>query len=112
MSDFQPDYFRLLIVPLLLPFGLGIFILVSSWKIEVSRYIGFLTLKPVFAYPIWFLISWSDWFNQVYDVNLVLMAIVPLIPGIILTLIIVYLFRHLFGTDKLVWLFLIGDIIR
>jgi len=112
MPDLQPDYFRLLVLPLLFPFGAGIFILVSNWKDEISRYIGFLTLKPVIAYPIWFVISFSDWFNKVYDTNPVLIAAVPLIPGIVLTLIIVYSFRHLFGIDRVVWLFLIGDVIR
>jgi hypothetical protein len=113
MPDIQADYFRLLFLPLLLPFVGGIFILISHWKDDISRYIGLLSLKPVIAYPIWFLISWSDWYSKVYDnTNPVLMAAFPLFPGILLTLIIVFLFKRLFKIDKAVWLFLIGDIVR
>jgi len=113
MPDLQPDYYRLLVLPLSLPFAGGIYILVGYWKDNLSRYIGFLSFKPVIAYPIWFFITCTDWFNKVYDYHdPVVMAVFPLFPGIFLTLITVFLFRHLFKVEKLVWLFLIGDIVR
>jgi hypothetical protein len=113
MPDLHPDYFRLLVQPLSIPFAVGLFILVRYWKDDVGRFIGFLSLKPVIAYPIWFFISWSDWYSKVYDNSRpVLMAVFPLLPGIFLTLITVNFFRYLFKIEKVAWLFLIGDIIR
>lgn len=112
MLDFHPDYFLLLIQPLLLPSFISLFILARYWKDDVSKYIGLMSIKPVIAYPIWFFISTSDWINQVYDLKPILTVVVPLIPAVILTLVIVYFFRHLFPQEESAKVFLIGDIVR
>ncbi len=108
-------YFVIVGLPILLPFLIGSAILVFSWKDELNRLIGFFTLKPVLAYPLWFYISttvidtWYDnWLDHIIHS---FGTLLPLVPAIILSIIIIYSFRAMF-TNRLAQLFLGLDILR
>jgi len=94
-----------------LPLIIGLIIFSIFWKDELGRIAGFFVFKPVIVFPIWF---WGPfaWLQQETTHIRVLDSILLLIPGLILTIVIVYPFRHLFYQHRLVWLFLIGDILR
>ncbi len=106
--------------PLLLPSIIGTIILRKFWEDELSRLTGFFTLKPILAYPIWFVIfavflltkpdSLMSTITYVGEnLPIVLLAI---IPGVLLTIIIVVVFQRVFKSNKFAWLFLLGDVIR
>ena len=99
---------------LALPLVIGLFIVIKFWNDELSRYMGFLSLKPVFTVLVWFLVPVSylyDSLNNIYPLT-TLTAYLWFIPELMLTLVIVYSFRYLFNKNSLVWKFLIGDMIR
>lgn len=108
-------YFIFVGLPILLPFLIGSAILVLFWKDKLNRLIGFFTLKPVLAYPLWFFISdtvvgtlHDNWFD---NITKSFGNLLPLVPAIILSLGIIYLFRGMF-TNRLAQLFLGLDILR
>jgi hypothetical protein len=103
--------FYFIILPLLLPLITGLITIFIFWKDELGRMVGFFVFKPVIAYPIWF---WGPfaWLNQATTHIKVLDSVLLFLPGLVLTVIIVYPFRHLFYQHRLAWLFLIGDILR
>ena len=110
-----PLYLLFIALPLALPLVVGMIILVGYRKGEINRVIGFFTIKPVLAYPLWFYITttigtyWYDnWFDNIKQL---LGSWLPLIPAIILTIAIIYVFRNMF-TYRLAWLFLGLDILR
>ena len=98
----------------LVPLTISITVLVKFRKIEIAKYIGLLSIKPVFIMLLTWLASYFGFLEPLYSLypDEVVFAIFEIVPELILTLVIVYSFKHLFGTDKLIWLFLIGDIIR
>jgi hypothetical protein len=98
----------------LVPLAISVTVLVKFRKYDIARYIGFFSLKPVFIMLLILLASIFGFFDQLYSLypDEFVSAIFGIVPELILTLVIVYNFKHLFGTDKLIWLFLIGDIIR
>ena len=116
MISFDTPFYLLFIgLPLALPFVVGIVILVGYWEDELNRLIGFFTIKPVLAYPIWFYLTttigtyWYDnWFDNIKQL---LGSWLPLIPAIILTVGIICAFRNMV-TYHLAWLFLGLDILR
>ncbi len=104
-------YFYILVLPLLLPLIIGIVILVGFWKDELSRMGGFFTLKPVLAYPLWFYIILQYFVSSSSESNPV-EGFIPLIPGIVLTVIIAYRFRRLIASNQIAKLFLALDVFR
>ena len=72
-------------------------------KGSFTRAAALFTLKPILSTPLWVLISFA-----------VKGIFVPtLLPGLLLALILIYCFRHLFRTDLKSFLLLIGmDVIR
>lgn len=102
------------LVALLLPLFIGLFILIKFGKDDVAKYIGFLSLKPVFSVLLLFLESKYDLVDKLkafysYEVA---RDVLWVVPELTLTLVIVYSFRYLFMNNKLVRLFLIVDIVR
>ncbi len=90
-------------IPLAIPALLGAIILKNFWKDDISRLIGFLTLKPVVAFPIFLYfygIVWSDWG-----------IVPPLALYVFFTLYVIYLFRVKLKEDLIVRFLLIGDFI-
>jgi hypothetical protein len=90
-------------VPLAIPVIFGTIILKNFWKDEISRLIGFLTLKSIIAFPIFLYfygIVWNDW-------GLAL----PLASYIFFTLGIIYFFRDSLKLNVTVRFLLIGDFI-
>ena len=110
-----PLYLLFIVLPLALPLVVGIVILVGYCETELNRLIGFITLKPVLAYPLWFYITTTvgtTWYDNWFDnINQSFGSLLPLIPAIILSVLIVYVFRNMF-THRLAWLFLGLDILR
>jgi hypothetical protein len=104
-----------IVLPLLLPFIVGIVLLVWFRKDELNRLIALFTLKPVLAYPIWFYITstiGTHWYDNWFDnVKQLLGSWLPLIPAIIFTIGIIYIFRNMF-THQLAWIFLGLDTLR
>jgi len=98
-------------LPLLLPLIIGLIIIFVFWKDELGRMAGFFVFKPVVAYPIWLWGSFA-WVNQETTRIKALDSLLLLLPGLVLTVVIVYPFRHFFFQHRLAWLFLIGDILR
>jgi hypothetical protein len=75
-----------LILPMLLPFLIGLIMLILFRKDAVSRLVGMFTLKPVIAYPLWFLLFLTDLSNSNS-----LIYVIGLIPAVLLTIAIVLL---------------------
>jgi len=100
-----------IVLPLLLPLIIGLLTIFMFWKDELGCMIGFFVFKPVIAYPIWF---WDPFarLSQATTHIKALDSVLLFLPGLVLTIIIVYPFRHLFDQHRLVWLFLTGDILR
>jgi hypothetical protein len=110
-----PLYLLFIVLPLALPFVVGIVILVGYGKNGLNRLIGFFTIKPVLAYPLWFYITnavETRWYDNWFDaINQSFGPLLPLIPAIILSIVISYIFRDMF-IHPLTWLFLGLDILR
>jgi hypothetical protein len=100
-----------MVLPLLLPLIIGLIVIFVFWKDELGRMAGFFIFKPVIAYPVWL---WGPFarLNQETTHIKALDSMLLLLPGLVLTVIIVYPLRHLFYQHRLAWLFLIGDILR
>jgi hypothetical protein len=81
-----------LILPMLLPFLIGLIMLILFRKDAVSRLVGMFTLKPVIAYPLWFLLFLTDLSNSNS-----LIYVIGLIPAVLLTIGIVLLNRKVFA---------------
>jgi hypothetical protein len=98
----------------LIPLSISVITLSKFGKYDIAKYIGLLSLKPVFMMLLALLVSNLGFLERLYTLYSyeITSAIFWIVPELILTLIIVYIFRHLFHNDKMVWLFLIGDIIR
>ena len=105
-SDYLTGFFifvGLCGIPLAIPLIFGALILRNFWKDEISRLIGFLTLKSVVAFPIFLYfygIVWNDWG-----------IIPPLALYIFFTLCIIYLFRDSLKRNLVARFLLIGDFI-
>src|SRR5215212_7471935 len=110
-----PLYLLFIVLPLALPLIVGIVILVGYGKDELNRLIGFFTIKPVLAYPLWFYITntvETRWYDNWFDaINQSLGPVLSLLPAIILSIVICYVFRDMF-IHPLAWLFLGLDILR
>lgn len=91
----------------LVPSVISLMTLSKFRKNEMAKYIGLLSLKPIF---VWFL------FLLVADFNFFERLSAPysfaIVPELILTTVIVYFFRNLFRSHKLAWIFFIADIVR
>ena len=98
----------------LLPLSTALFILVKFGKDDVAKYVGYLSLKPIFSLLLMFFEAKADLFDELnahYSYEIV-GSLLWIIPELLLTLVIVYFFRHLFNKFRLAWWFLIGDITR
>ena len=95
---------------LLLPSLIGFSILTRFERDDVAKYIAFLSLKPASSIFVFFLADKLN-ISSYYSLEIFL-AVSWFVPELIMTLFIVYSFRYLFSSEKIVWLFLIGDIIR
>lgn len=110
--DPLPLYLFFIVLPLGLPLVAGIIILAGYRKDELNRLMGLIAIKPVLAYPIWFYLmntvstTWYDsWLDKING------PLLPLIPAIMLSIVIVYVSRNMFA-HGLAWLFLGLDILR
>jgi len=110
-----PLYLLFVALPLMLPLAAGLVILVGYGNDELNRLVGFITIKPVIAYPIWFYLAMTvstTWYDNWFDtINQSLGHLLPILPAIFLTIGIVYTFRSTFA-DLLAWLFLGLDLLR
>jgi hypothetical protein len=110
-----PFYLLFIVLPLALPLVVGIVILVGFWEDELNRLIGFITIKPVLAYPLWFYITTTvvdTWYDNWFDnIKQSFGSLLPLMPAMILSISIGYVFRIMF-THRLAWFFLGLDILR
>ena len=97
---------------LFLPALLGLIILISFGKDDVSRFIGFLTLKPIVSTFLGLIVSPGKIEGFSYLSNEVILALLWTVPELLLTLMLARIYRHLFNSDRIVLLSLIGDIIR
>lgn len=98
----------------LVPLAISVITLSKFGKNDIAKYIGLFSLKPVFIILLLILIpdfGFLEKFYFLYSYEII-HAIFGVVPELILTLVIVYVFRYLFHNDKVVWLFLIGDTIR
>jgi hypothetical protein len=103
--------FDFVVLPLILPLIIGLVIIFVFNREELDRMAGLFVFKPVIAYPIWFFGPLA-WLQQETTGVRALDSVLLLLPGLVLPIIIVYPFRHLFSKHRLVWLFLMGDILR
>ena len=97
---------------LFLPALIGLLILIKFGKDEVSKFVGFLTLKPIASMFLVFVARLEIFERFPHFSNEVVLAVLWIVPELPLTLVVVRVYRQLFNGDKIVWLFLIGDIIR
>lgn len=88
-------------VPLVIPIIFGAVILKNSWKDEISRLIGLLTLKSAAVFSIFFYLFGIVWNGGG--------IIVPLALYVFLTLSLTYLFRESLKKNFVARLPLIGD---
>jgi hypothetical protein len=116
MIEFDASfYFFFFVLPLAMPFVVGLIVLVGYGKDELNRLIGCITIKPVVAYPLWFYLTnvvgttWYD--NSLDDITQSAGPLFALLPAIILSIVIVLVFRNTF-THRIAWLFLGLDILR
>lgn len=91
----------------LVPLVIGLITLGKFGKQDVAKYIAFLSLKPIFIWFLLLLVADFDFFRRLYAPYSF-----AVVPELILTLVILYCFKHLFRRHKLAWLFLLGDVIR
>ena len=93
-----------------LPLILGPIILTLFRRDDVSRMAGWFTMKPLLATPLWaMMLAWGENANVSQEFK----AVMGLIPGIGLTLWIIWNYRHVLRTDtEIVILLLIGDALR
>jgi hypothetical protein len=91
----------------LVPLVISITTLIKFGRNDIAKYISFLSLKPIFVWVLFWLASDLEFLERFYAPYSLAIA-----PEILLTLIIVYSFKHVFRREKLTWLFLIGDVIR
>jgi hypothetical protein len=98
----------------LVPLAISVITLSKFGKNEIAKYIGLFSLKPVFIRLLLILIADFGFLEKFYFLYSyeIAHAIFWIVPELILTLVIVYVFRNLFHNDRVVWLFLIGDTIR
>jgi hypothetical protein len=98
----------------LVPLVISIMTLSKFRKIDIAKYIGILSLKPVLMMFLLMLVESSGFLEQIYSLYTyeIVSAVFWIVPELILTVLIVFGFRYMFGTDKLTWQFLIGDTVR
>jgi hypothetical protein len=111
----EPFYWLFFALPLTMPLVVGLIILVVYRNDMLNRLIGCITIKPVVAYPLWYYLLntvgttlYNNWLDNVTQPT---GPLVPLLPAIILSIVIVYAFRNTF-TQRLAWLFLGLDVLR
>lgn len=94
----------------ILPLILGPIILRVFREDEISSMAGLLTLKPLLATPLWaFIIA----LGSELDLPGLITQLLSIVPGIGLTLLIVWKFRALFGTQqKIAFVLLAVDAMR
>ncbi len=97
---------------LFLPALIGFLILIKFGKDGISSFIGFLILKPIVSTFLGFLPSPKIFESFSHFSNEVISAFLWAVPELLLTLMLVWLYRNLFNDNKIVWSFLIGDIVR
>lgn len=103
------SYFSDWILFLSAPFGF--LILMQSKKNETSRFIGLLSLKPVIG-PFLGIVTSSKLYEFFpYFPDEIILAFLWAVPELLLTLLLVYAYRHLFD-DRIARAFLLGDIVR
>lgn len=91
-----------------LPLILGPVIL-RSYKDELGKFAGWLTLKPLIATPCWALmLELLDKFKLPKDPGQAL----SLLPAVVLTLLISWKFRGVFKAERTVFVFLAADALR
>jgi hypothetical protein len=98
----------------LVPLVISMITLIKFGKNDVAKYIGLLSLKPTFRISLFLLAGKIGLLERLYVLYSYEMAsaIFGIVPELLMTLVIVYAFKHLFARDWLAWLFLLGDIIR
>jgi len=98
-------------VPLIAPIIIGVILLIRFKKYRFGLLAAIFTLKPIIAYPIWFFVYSNYYDNR----NIFLAASMAILPGVVLTLIIIYKFRSLFNfkiNNWAAWLLLSFDTLR
>jgi len=98
-------------IPLAIPLIFGVIILKNFGKDEIGRLIGFLTLKPVVAFPIFIYLSGMKWINDIFWNGRVWGTALPLVFYILLTLCIIYLFKDILNENGVVKFSVVGDIL-
>ena len=97
--------------PLIVPIIIGTILLIRSKKHRFGLLAAIFTLKPIIAYPVWFFA-----YNNYYDNrNISVTSLIAILPGVVLTLIIIYQFRSLFilkTNHWVAWLLLSFDVLR
>ncbi len=98
---------------LVLPAIIGAIILIRFRSSRIAQLLGALTLKPVIATPAWIMIiSWAISYPTLAELNSPLVAL-SLLPGLVLTLIIVLIFRDLYRLgSRIPSIFLAFDLVR
>ena len=96
----------------ILPLIAGPLILVFFRKDPFSRMAAFFTLKPVIATPLWILL-YQLTLSIHYTYHTFAFYLATLLPGFLITLILVYGYRFLFRSSPLVFSLLVGlDVVR
>ncbi len=97
---------------LILPLILGIIIL-FAYRTRLGRLLAAFSLKPVIATPLWAsLIAWAISYPNLAETNSPLITL-SLLPGVVLTLIIVLIFKDLYRPVRgIPYLFLALDLFR
>jgi len=94
-------------LPLLLPAGLGIFILIIFWKDKFNRIAGLLILKYLVTYPIFSITLKSDTTPNKQIIDFIL----SMTPGVILTLLVAYFFVNFVRANRFAQLIIFVDIL-
>jgi hypothetical protein len=94
---------QFLILPIILPFLFGLIMLILFRKDAASRLVAMVTLKPVIAYPVWFLFLLTDLSNNNFST-----IVIGLIPAVSLTVGIVLLNRKVFFKYKILAAIFLG----
>lgn len=84
-----------LYVPLILPFVTGLLMLILLRKDKLSLLAALFTLKPVIAYPIWWRLAILLTVDPPEGMSAPISSFLSILPAILLTAIIVFLFRSL-----------------
>ena len=106
--------FQLDFIFLLLPVIVSLLILWKSGKTQVAQCIGLLTIKPTLNLLLNYvpgMLAFNSELSNSYPYHMV-RSILWAIPELLLTLIMVYVFRHLLHKERVVLMFLIADVIR